>query len=175
MATGRPLILIVDDDEKMRDAMLAVLESAGYEVIAERTATEALAHLQSGAVKPSLILLDLVMPGMSGVEFLTVLLQDRVLATIPVVFISGFPTTLDALQSAGRLGAAAVLAEPVDAHDLLTVIGRICRRSRPRTRTGPGSGLAAWPRWVTLRKNWSRRYALSERNPTTTTASSSWR
>jgi len=128
---GRPLILVVDDDETMRDAMVAVLESAGYEVIGERTATEALAHLRSGADKPSLILLDLKMPGMSGVEFRAMQLQDRELAMIPVVFVSGFPNTLEAVQSAGRLGAAAVLAKPVDARDLLRVAGRLCPPRHP--------------------------------------------
>jgi len=133
VATDRSLILVVDDDETMRDAMVAVLESAGYEVIAERTARQALALLQSSAAKPSLILLDLVMPGMSGVEFRAVQLQDAALATIPVVFVSAFPNTLDALQSTGRLGAAAVLGKPVDARDLLTLVGRLCPPLRSST------------------------------------------
>jgi CheY-like chemotaxis protein len=131
VATGRPLILVVDDDEIMRDAMVAVLESAGYAVIGERTATEALAHLQSGAVKPSLILLDLKMPGMSGVEFRATQLQDEALKAIPVVFVSAFPNTVDVLQSGGRLHAAGVLRKPVDARKLLAMVRRLCPPREP--------------------------------------------
>jgi two-component system response regulator MprA len=120
------VILVVDDDETMRDAMVAVLQSAGYAVIAEGTATKALALLQSGAAKPFLILLDLMMPGMSGVEFRAAQLQDAALEPIPVVFVSAFPNTVDALQSGGRLHAAGVLRKPVDADDLLAVVRRLC-------------------------------------------------
>ena len=125
------MILVVDDDETMRDAMVAVLESAGYEVIAARTATQALSLLRSGAAKPALMLLDLVMPGMSGVQFRAAQLQDGALATIPVIFVSAFSNTLEALQSGGQLHAAAVLGKPVDARDLLAVVGRLCPPPEP--------------------------------------------
>ena len=126
MATGRPLILVVDDDEAMRDAMAATLEAAGYEAISARTATQALALLRSGGVRPSLIFLDLVMPEMSGVEFRAAQLQDEALEAIPVVFVSAFPNTVDVLQSGGRLHAAGVLRKPVDAGKLLAVVRRLC-------------------------------------------------
>ena len=105
MATGRPLILVVDDDEIMRDAMVAVLEGAGYEAVSTQTATQALSLLRSGTIRPSLIFLDLVMPGMSGVEFRGAQLQDGALETIPVVFVSAFPNTLGDLQSGDPLAA----------------------------------------------------------------------
>ena len=130
MATGPPLILVVDDDEFMRDATVAVLEAEGYPVMAARTATEAIALLRAGAVKPSLILLDFMMPGMTGADFRAAQLQDVALATIPVIFLSAFPNTLDALQS-GPLRAAAVLEKPVDARDLLALVGRWCPPPEP--------------------------------------------
>lgn len=125
LATKRALILIVDDDEFLRDATVALLQVAGYAVIGTRTAMQALALLRSGTVKPALILLDFMMPGMNGADFRAAQLQDVSLATIPVVFVSALTRTLDALQC-GPLRAAAALEKPVDAHDLLTLVGRLC-------------------------------------------------
>ena len=125
MATSRQLILVVDDDETMRDAMVAVLQVAGYRVIGVRTAMQALDLLREGAVTPSLILLDFMMPGMTGGDFRAAQLQDVSLATIPVVFVSALTRTLDALQC-GPLRAAGTLEKPLDAHDLLTLVGRLC-------------------------------------------------
>jgi CheY-like chemotaxis protein len=130
VTTGRSLILVVDDDEFMRGAMVAVLEADGYAVISAWTAAQALDRLRTGAIKPSLILLDFMMPGMTGADFRAAQLEDTALATIPVVFVSAFPHTLDALQS-GPLRAVAVLQKPVDARDLLAVVGRSCHSPEP--------------------------------------------
>jgi len=125
LATERPLILVVDDDEDMRDAMMAVLESAGYEVIGAQTGGGALALLRTATVKPSVVLLDLMMPGMTGWELRAAQLRDSALASVPVVFVSAYHHTLEGLQK-GPLRPAATLRKPVDARELLAVVGRLC-------------------------------------------------
>src|SRR5437868_4807326 len=90
VTTGRSPILAVDDDEFVRGATVAVLEADGYEAVGARSATQALALLRAGAFKPSLILLDFMMPGMTGGDFRAAQLGDAALASIPVVFVSAF-------------------------------------------------------------------------------------
>jgi CheY-like chemotaxis protein len=129
VTTERHLILVVDDDEFMRDGIIAVLEAEGYAAIGARTGSQALALLRAGPGRPSLILLDFMMPSMTGAEFRAAQLQDARLADIPVVFLTAFPHTLDALQS-GRLCAAAALRKPVDPRRLLALVRQVIRRSR---------------------------------------------
>lgn len=71
-----------------------------------------------------------MMPGMTDGEFRAAQLRDKALATIPVVFVSAFPHTLDTLQT-GPLRAAAILEKPVDARHLLALVGRLCRPPEP--------------------------------------------
>ncbi len=82
-------VLIVDDDFALRDALCAVLEGEGFVVAAVSNGQEALDYLRSGA-RPSLVLLDLMMPIMNGWEFRAEQRQDPELADIPVIVLSAF-------------------------------------------------------------------------------------
>jgi CheY-like chemotaxis protein len=130
MDTGRPLVLVIDDDEIMREGTVAVLEAEGYEAIGARTGDAALALLRTGTVKPSLILLDFMMPGMTGWQFRAEQMEDAALASIPVIFLSAFHNTLQALQC-GPLRAAATLEKPVEAHYLLALVNQLCPPREP--------------------------------------------
>jgi len=130
VTTERHLILVVDDDEFMRDGMVGVLEAAGYAAVGAGTGGEALALLRTATVKPSLILLDLMMPGMAGWDFRTAQLRDSELAPVPVVFVSAYHHTLQGLRQ-GPLRPAATLEKPVDARNLLAVVERFCRDRVP--------------------------------------------
>jgi two-component system chemotaxis response regulator CheY len=81
-------ILIVDDDVDIRDALQDLLQRKGYIVTTARDGREALESLRSVAARPCLILLDLMMPGMSGWEFLTELDGCDSLAGLTVVVMS---------------------------------------------------------------------------------------
>jgi PAS domain S-box-containing protein len=84
---GRPeTILLVEDEELVRSMLLAALRRAGYTVVAPRTADEALAHAR-GAGPIDLVLTDVVMPGMNGIELVTHIRQAR--PGVPVIFMSG--------------------------------------------------------------------------------------
>jgi CheY-like chemotaxis protein len=117
-------LLIVDDDEGIRETLGTLLPAYGCRVTTAAGAAEALALLRSGQALPCLILADVMMPGMNGLEFYAQLTHDPELVGIPVVFITG----------AGRLIAdeevanlrAEVLRKPFELGTLLTTIERFC-------------------------------------------------
>ncbi len=80
-------VLVVDDNEGIRESLIDVLDIEGYLVVTAEHGAEALAKLRSG-VRPCVILLDLMMPVMSGADFRHAQRQDPQLAQIPVVLIS---------------------------------------------------------------------------------------
>jgi CheY-like chemotaxis protein len=113
---GVAQVLLVEDDEDIRDIVQDVLEDAGYDVVPAshgRQALEFLAEVKASASPPDLVILDLMMPLVDGHQVLFVMGGDRLLASIPVVVISAFarekpdgaaaflrkPFSLDALSS----------------------------------------------------------------------------
>jgi two-component system sensor histidine kinase ChiS len=103
-----------------------VLEIEGYHAVGLPSANEALAVLRRRELRPALILLDLMMPGMTGWDFRTEQLQDDELAAIPVIVMSGWSSTLDAVQK-GALRAATALVKPVDPEQLVAEVARHVR------------------------------------------------
>ncbi len=83
----RASVLVVDDDEAIREAVADVLRDEGYRVTSARNGEQALSELR-GAEPPDLMLLDLMMPVLSGWEVLEEMAGDERLARIPVVVVS---------------------------------------------------------------------------------------
>jgi CheY-like chemotaxis protein len=81
------VVMVVDDDPDLRDAMGAILESAGYRIISAENGSDALLALRSGG-QPSAIVLDLMMPVMNGWQFLDERRHRRDVACIPVIVVS---------------------------------------------------------------------------------------
>jgi CheY-like chemotaxis protein len=79
------LVLLADDNEKLRRALAGVLEDAGYQVVQAGTGKEALAHLSSSEF--DLFITDLMMPGMDGLQLLTEL--RRTDPDLPIIAMSG--------------------------------------------------------------------------------------
>jgi CheY-like chemotaxis protein len=113
-------VLIVEDDEGVRGAFAALLASEGYRVMEAADGLEALELLRSADTLPCLILLDLMMPRMSGWDFCAVQKRDERLLSIPVVVVSADPLA----ARATRMGAAAVLQKPADPEQLLELVER---------------------------------------------------
>jgi FixJ family two-component response regulator len=117
-----PVVHVVEDDESSRRASRRVLEHAGYQVRAYATAAEYLAAAPAG---PGCLVLDLRLPGQSGLE-----LQEQILAgddPLPIVFLTGhgdIPATVRAMQH----GAVDFLTKPVDAETLLDAVRRALAR-----------------------------------------------
>jgi CheY-like chemotaxis protein len=105
-------ILIIDDDDDIRTiARLSLTRLGGMAVIEAKDGPDGLARALSE--RPDLILLDVMMPSMDGVETLAALRRDPASAAIPVVFLTAkaMRAEVDGLR---RLGAAGVLSKPFD-------------------------------------------------------------
>src|SRR5262245_20335248 len=112
-------ILIVDDDGSIREMLRLFLEMKGYTVSSAINGQDALDHLGQSAELPQLILLDLMMPVMSGVEFRAAQRQTPALAGIPVALISA---DANLRESAPIVNADAYLSKPIDFDVLLATV-----------------------------------------------------
>ncbi len=108
-------MLIVEDDEEIRDCLQDVLQDFGYEASTAANGSEALAQLRSLAVLPHIILLDLLMPVMDGEQFRKEQLADVRLRAIPTIVLSA---NAQLATRAARMGVESFLAKPVELHAL---------------------------------------------------------
>jgi DNA-binding response OmpR family regulator len=117
-------ILVVEDDEAMRELLRLHLSSAGYAVeVAEDAIAAGYAVLK---VAPALIVCDVAMPHMDGFELIAALRADGSLPKVPVIFLSS-----DADEGRAReLGAAEYLSKPVRLEELLAAVSRHLPRPR---------------------------------------------
>lgn len=108
---------MMDDDESMRDLLRLHLTNAGYEVrVAEDAVVAGRAILED---RPDLILADVQMPYMDGLEFVRAVKSDPSVASIPVILVTA---RTDAEQCARKIGAVAYFIKPVIADRLLRAI-----------------------------------------------------
>jgi CheY-like chemotaxis protein len=116
-----PLVLVVDDDPDILDAICDILDAEGYRVSRARHGQEALEQVEHEL--PDVILLDLMMPVMDGVAFSQALRRRPAGAEVPIVVISadGNP------QRATAVGAVGYLAKPFDIDALLAQVAGITR------------------------------------------------
>ena len=119
-------ILIVDDDVDILAALAELLESQGYEVTMMTDARAALSHLRDG-LRPRVILLDLMMPGMNGWDFRTEQLRDIDLRDIPVVIVTAADVAEAALKA--QLGDISLLRKPAVEDELISIVRRHCGES----------------------------------------------
>jgi len=122
----RPLVLVVDDDDAIREALCELLEDAGFATVGARHGLEALRVLTASPTAPTFILLDLMMPVMDGWAFRVEQRHDQHLAGIPVVVLTA---ALDPAGEAARLGAVAGLPKPLDIERLLDLVAQYCPKS----------------------------------------------
>jgi CheY-like chemotaxis protein len=112
-------ILVVEDDESMRELLRLHLSSAGYDVSTAASAIDAgYAVLRN---PPDLIVSDVNMPHMDGFEFVAALKADRTVPDIPVIFLTSVE---DGQQRGKELGAVGYLTKPVRADRLLALVAQ---------------------------------------------------
>ena len=112
-------ILVVEDDDSLRELLRMHLAAAGYEV---STAADGIsAGYQVLKNPPDLILSDVNMPHMDGFEFVAAVKSDATLANIPVIFLTSIE---DGDQRGKELGAVGYLTKPVRADRLLELVAK---------------------------------------------------
>jgi len=112
-------ILVIDDDESMRDLLRLHLTAAGYEVQVAEDAIAAGYMVLRGA--PDMIICDVNMPHLDGFEFIEALRADKTLPHMPVIFL----TSVEEGDSRGKaLGAVGYITKPVRADKLLALVAQ---------------------------------------------------
>jgi len=116
-------VLVVDDDRVIQQLLEVNLELEGYEVVASASdGKEALEQIAK--LKPDIVILDIMMPKMDGLEVCRRLREDPATAKIPVVLLSARAQDLD-IREGLDIGASAYLTKPFDPVELLEVVGRL--------------------------------------------------
>jgi CheY-like chemotaxis protein len=118
MPTTREGILLVEDHPDTSAALLQLLTERGYSVITAMNGQQALDLLETGT-RPRLILVDLMLPYVSGCELITYLQRDPELRFTPTIVITGVP------KNQVRVVADAVFSKPVDFSELTTKIDQL--------------------------------------------------
>ena len=126
MSEHKPLILVVDDDEFSITVIRSIIKDR-WEIITAVSGTNALTLL-NGRLRPDLILLDIVMPDMSGYEVMNVIMGDAELESIPVIFITG-NTESSTESRCFKLGATDFITKPFDSSIVIQRIDKALRSS----------------------------------------------
>jgi two-component system, cell cycle sensor histidine kinase and response regulator CckA len=122
-AAGLTSVLVVDDEDAVRRFAMRVLEREGYLVIEARDGVEALELIKQGGTLLELVLSDIVMPRLNGVELMQALAASH--PELPVILMSGYAT--GALAELGIAVPCAILPKPFQAERLLEEVRRCSR------------------------------------------------
>jgi CheY-like chemotaxis protein len=117
-------VLYIEDDEAFRSSACESLRVEGFRVAEARDGAVALAYLSEGH-RPALVVLDLLMPGMDGFEFMARLRNDPELTGIPVVIVSG---VVNSGMLASPYGVVPHLSKPFEIDSLLAYVRRFSKR-----------------------------------------------
>jgi CheY-like chemotaxis protein len=120
-------VLVIDDDADLRESIGMMLEVAGHSFTLANDGLDGLQRLRTGR-PPCVVLLDLMMPRMSGFELRSLMKADPQLSAIPVIVVTGAGPLAD--RRAAELDAE-ILRKPVEVQVLLDAVNRRCNRAAP--------------------------------------------
>jgi phosphate regulon transcriptional regulator PhoB len=127
-------VLIVEDEPDIRELVVHHLKRDGYQVTAASSGEEALRQVQ--AAPPDLVLLDLMMPVMDGLEVCRRLRQDPATAMLPIVMLTAKGDEVDRVLGL-EIGADDYIVKPFSPKELLARVRAVLRRSRPAPGAAP--------------------------------------
>lgn len=127
-------LLIIEDDVTMLDLLRVHLKAAGHVVRAAPDAAEGIRAIMEEP--PDLIVSDISMPYLDGLELLGVLRSDPTTMHIPVIFLTGTHDE-DTRLKASQLGVEDFLTKPIQVENLLSAIDKVLKKSRPNTDLRP--------------------------------------
>ncbi len=119
-------ILSVEDDVDLQQLYAYALKKQGWETVYAYDGKDGLE--KAIALKPDLILLDMMLPGLNGVEVIERLKQREDTRTIPIIVMTAYPSDAQFLEDAVKaLGAVEYLAKPVHIDELVKTIARLLK------------------------------------------------
>lgn len=122
---GEPTILVCDDDDGLRELMKVTL-TPGYRVVEAVDGEQALSALATEP--PDAVLLDIMLPGYSGLQVLEAMRSDDRLRDVPVIVVSAWQTPAD--QAAAKdAGATAFLGKPFELEELTGCVEKLLRKA----------------------------------------------
>ncbi len=127
-------VLIVEDEPDIRELVVHHLKREGYQVSVAASGEEALRQVQ--ASPPDLVLLDLMMPAMNGLEVCRRLRQDPATASLPIVMLTAKGDEVDRVLGL-ELGADDYVVKPFSPKELLARVRAVLRRSLPAPGASP--------------------------------------
>lgn len=119
-------IIVVDDDARVGKMVDTVLRRKGYQVVTATDGSQALDYMEQ--VRPALVILDVMMPGLNGMQVCQKLRSKDDLGAVPVLFLSGRTTVEDRIQ-AFQAGADDYMSKPFDLRELELHVTALLRRS----------------------------------------------
>ena len=124
MVAQKKSILVIDDNEDIRGLLTLVLQKEDYEVLEAAGGSEALIKINE--YKPDLILLDVMMPGLSGLEVLATIREskEKKISEVPVIMITA-KSTIDDIDAAIELGANSYIVKPFRPANLVDKVSEI--------------------------------------------------
>jgi len=125
------VILVVDDNEQNVELLQAYLESMPVEVHAAYDGVQALDMINEGGLKPDLVMLDVMMPKMSGFEVCRKLKANAVTADVPVMMVTAL-NELGDIERGVEAGTDEFLSKPVNKLELLTRVKSLLRSAKLR-------------------------------------------
>src|SRR5579863_9738313 len=117
-------VLVVDDEKNIRRTLQLVLEGEGYSVLGADSAEQAIAVLATPEATVDLVVLDVQLPGMSGLDALAKLRGDEATRDLPIIVISGHATVDDAVQAI-KLGASDFFEKPLARERVLVSVHNV--------------------------------------------------
>jgi two-component system, cell cycle response regulator DivK len=148
----RQTILIVEDDERSRRLLHDFLNASGYKIVMVETGTAAVELVNQR--KPNLILLDMLLPDLSGLDVACMLKSRPDTRHIPIIAVTAYAMLADA-QAAIESGCDAYLSKPIYLRDLMMVIATLRSRRRPAGARGMPAGVlpsAGTMNWTARKK-----------------------
>jgi two-component system phosphate regulon response regulator PhoB len=129
MGVGMNRILIVEDEEALRELMSFNLTKAGYDVVEAENANDALIFLEE--ITPDLVILDIMMPGLKGTQFLQIMKKSPKYSYIPVIIVSARSSEADIVEGL-ELGADDYITKPFSMKVLIAKVKILLRRQNKK-------------------------------------------